>query len=86
MQAKYAEHRTARNAKQRDAFLSDGFPGVQRDHYLALTEASPSPYAPDGTPLDPRNSLVLWARPPEHVVRLACHLQAKLREAAPSMS
>ncbi|MBE3045540.1 hypothetical protein IMZ48_23940, partial [Candidatus Bathyarchaeota archaeon] len=47
---------------------------------------SPSPYAPDGTPLDPRNSLVLWGRPPEHVLRLAACVQAKLKEAAPRTS
>lgn len=54
------------------------------DHYLGITEQSPTPYAPDGAPLDPRNSLVLLGRPPEHVLRLASHLQTKLKDVAPS--
>ncbi len=33
---------------------------------------------------DPRDCLVFWARPPDHVVKLASHLQMLLRQAAPS--
>jgi hypothetical protein len=33
---------------------------------------------------DTRNSLVVWARPPDHVLRLAGRVQEMLREAAPS--
>ncbi|SPO06613.1 uncharacterized protein DNG_09303 [Cephalotrichum gorgonifer] len=85
IQAKYSEHRTGRNAQQHDAFLSPSFAGVTLEYYLKLTEASPSPYAPDGIPLDPRNSLVLWARPPEHIIQLASHIGAKLKETAPHL-
>jgi len=32
---------------------------------------------------DPRHCLVVWARPPDHVVKLAVQLQSMLKEAAP---
>ena len=35
---------------------------------------------------DPRNCLVFWARPPDHVVKLAARIQMMLKEAAPSKS
>ncbi|CCF37117.1 hypothetical protein CH063_08534 [Colletotrichum higginsianum] len=33
---------------------------------------------------DPRNCFVFWARPPDHIVRLAAYVQALLKKAAPS--
>lgn len=33
---------------------------------------------------DPRNCMVFWARPPNHIVQLATHLQSLLKDVAPS--
>lgn len=33
---------------------------------------------------DPRHCLVFWARPPNHILKLACHLQTLLQKEAPS--
>ncbi|PKS05759.1 hypothetical protein jhhlp_007588 [Lomentospora prolificans] len=85
MQHAYATHRLNRAAQQSSLFLSPAFPGVTKDHYLSLTEFSKTGKHPSGEPLDPRNSLVLWGRPPEHVLKLAGAIQARLKLAAPNL-
>lgn len=71
-----------RNSQQRDKFLSSDFKEVLIDPFLLRLE-DPS-IEPGFT--DPRNCLVFWARPPEHVLKLANYLQSLLKEAAPSTS
>ncbi|KAK4154177.1 RNA ligase/cyclic nucleotide phosphodiesterase [Chaetomidium leptoderma] len=81
IQSLYATHRTTRNAQQREKFLAPEFQGLNIDPVLLRLET------PDIEPgfQDPRHCLVFWARPPEHIVKLASHLQSLLREAAPSL-
>lgn len=76
----YSTHRVARNAQQKDKFLSPEFKEVLIDPFLLRLE---NPSMEPGFS-DPRNCLVFWARPPEHVVKLAAHLQSLLKKAAPS--
>ncbi|KAK5661697.1 hypothetical protein OQA88_9797 [Cercophora sp. LCS_1] len=81
IQSLYQTHRIARNNQQRDKFLSVDFKELIIDPFLLRLEN------PDIEPgfQDPRNCLVFWARPPEHIVRLAVHLQELLRKAAPGL-
>ena len=79
IQALYDAHRTTRNAQQRDKFLSAEFRELIIDPFLLRLE---DPSIEPGF-RDPRNCLVIWARPPGHVLRLASHLQALLKKAAP---
>ncbi|EAQ84685.1 hypothetical protein CHGG_08699 [Chaetomium globosum CBS 148.51] len=80
IQSLYATHRSTRNAQQREKFLSLDFKQLNIDPILLRLEK------PDVEPgfQDPRHCLVFWARPPNHVVKLACHVQTLLQKAAPS--
>ncbi|KAK3937393.1 RNA ligase/cyclic nucleotide phosphodiesterase [Diplogelasinospora grovesii] len=81
IQSLYSTHRTTRNAQQRSRFLSPDFQECIIDPFLLrLENRSIEPGFQD-----PRNCLVFWARPPEHVIQLAVHLQNLLKEAAPSL-
>ncbi|GAB1316219.1 hypothetical protein MFIFM68171_06429 [Madurella fahalii] len=81
IQSLYAAHRTARNAQQRDKFLSPDFKELTIDPYLLRLEN------PDIEPgfQDRRHCLVFWARPPEHILKLASYLQTALRKVAPNL-
>ncbi|KAL2162378.1 hypothetical protein VTH06DRAFT_7291 [Thermothelomyces fergusii] len=81
IQAHYAAHRTTRNAQQRDKFLCPEFSGLDIDTVLLRLE---KPEIEPGF-RDPRHCLVFWARPPDHIVKLACHLQSLLQKAAPNL-
>ncbi|KAJ6443281.1 high-affinity methionine permease [Purpureocillium lavendulum] len=81
IQQLYAVHRTKRNAQQKDKFLSPGFGGLAIDQHLLKLER---PHIEPGF-RDERNCLVLWARPPIHVIQLAEKLQSMLKAAAPGM-
>ncbi|KLU86819.1 hypothetical protein MAPG_05828 [Magnaporthiopsis poae ATCC 64411] len=81
IQALYATHRTARNAQQREKFLSAEFHEVITDPILMRLE---DPTLEPGFK-DTRNSMVVWARPPEHVLQLAGHVQRMLKEVAPHL-
>ncbi|KXX80854.1 DNA repair protein RecO [Madurella mycetomatis] len=81
IQSLYATHRTTRNAHQRDKFLSPSFKELTIDPYLLRLE---NPGIEPGFQ-DPRHCLVFWARPPEHILKLASHLQAALQKAAPNL-
>lgn len=80
IQSLYSTHRRKRNSQQKDKFLSPDFSELVIDPVLLRLEN------PDIEPgfQDPRNCLVFWARPPDHIVKLATHLQALLKKAAPS--
>lgn len=80
IQAVYATHRTTRNAQQREKFLCPEFSGLNIDTVLLRLE---KPEIEPGF-RDTRHCLVFWARPPNHIVKLACHLQSLLQKAAPS--
>ncbi|KUI59037.1 hypothetical protein VP1G_06316 [Cytospora mali] len=81
IQSLYSTHRVTRNSQQREKFLSSEFKEVIIDPFLLRLE---NPAIEPGF-TDPRNCLVLWARPPDHVVRLASHLQSLLKKAAPNL-
>ncbi|KAK3316663.1 ureidoglycolate hydrolase-domain-containing protein [Apodospora peruviana] len=81
IQSLYATHRVTRNALQREKFLSPDFKELVIDPFLLRLE---NPEIEPGFQ-DPRNCLVFWARPPDHIVNLASHLQTLLRKAAPDL-
>ena len=81
IQSLYETHRTLRNAQQRAKFLDPAFQEVLVDPYLLRIE-NPSI---DPAFQDPRHGLVFWARPPEHILQLASHIQHVLQAASPSM-
>ncbi|KID87268.1 ureidoglycolate hydrolase [Metarhizium guizhouense ARSEF 977] len=81
IQLLYSAHRTRRNAEQREKFLAPDFAGLSIDQTLLRLER---PHVEPGFK-DERNCLVFWARPPDHVVRLAAKLQHLLRRAAPGI-
>lgn len=56
--------------------ISSNFGGVVPDQYL-------SNRLKDEEYVDPRNSLVFWARPPEEVLSLAKKIQAIIKEIMP---
>jgi vesicle-fusing ATPase len=60
--------------------LASDFPGVSIDPILLrLTDQSIEPGY-----VDPRNCLVFWARPPQHVKDIISKVQKELRAVAPS--
>ncbi|KAF3760826.1 hypothetical protein M406DRAFT_93660, partial [Cryphonectria parasitica EP155] len=81
IQSLYSTHRVTRNGQQKAKFLSQDFKEVLIDPFLLRLE---NPTLEPGFS-DPRNCLVFWARPPDHVVKLVAHLQALLKKAAPSL-
>lgn len=81
IQSLYSTHRVTRNGQQKEKFLSSDFKEVLIDPFLLRLE-NPS-IEPGFT--DPRNCLVFWARPPDHIIKLASKIQSLLKEAAPSM-
>lgn len=68
-----------RNAQQKDKFLSSDFKELIIDQHLLRLE-NPT-IQPDFK--DVRHCLVFWSRPPEHIIRLATHLQNLLKAKAP---
>nr|XP_036585065.1 uncharacterized protein CTRU02_05034 [Colletotrichum truncatum]KAF6794833.1 hypothetical protein CTRU02_05034 [Colletotrichum truncatum] len=81
IQALYHAHRTKRNEQQKGKFLSPEFKELIIDPFLLRLE---NPEMEPGFQ-DPRNCFVFWARPPDHIVRLAAHLQALLKKVAPTI-
>ncbi|KND89673.1 hypothetical protein TOPH_05672 [Tolypocladium ophioglossoides CBS 100239] len=79
IQRLYAVHRIKRNAQQKAKFLAADFAGLVIDQHLLKLER------PDVEPgfRDERHCLVLWARPPIHVICLAAKVQDMLKAAAP---
>ncbi|KAK0978393.1 hypothetical protein LTR91_012967 [Friedmanniomyces endolithicus] len=81
IQARYATHRTNRNAQQRAKLLATDSPGVSVDDILAKLE-DPS-LEPGFT--DWRHCLVFWARPPEKVRALIAEVQRRLVSVVPHL-
>jgi len=81
IQAVYAAHRTNRNMQQKEKFLSPDFQEVIVDTILQRLE---NPSLEPGF-RDERHCLVIWARPPDHIIKLATHIQALLKTQAPSI-
>ncbi|CAH0024363.1 unnamed protein product [Clonostachys rhizophaga] len=81
IQALYSAHRTKRNAQQKEKFVSGEFKELAIDQHLLRLEN------PDIYPgfVDERNCFVIWARPPEHVIRLAAKVQDLLKQKAPTI-
>ncbi|KAE8162651.1 RNA ligase/cyclic nucleotide phosphodiesterase [Aspergillus tamarii] len=81
LQSCYETHRTNRNAQQRAKILAEDFPGWSLDEILRRLDG---PAKEEGY-LDPRNCLVIWARPPPHIRDLIAFVQSKLKDVAPSI-
>ncbi|KAK1469249.1 hypothetical protein CMEL01_01016 [Colletotrichum melonis] len=81
IQALYQAHRTKRNEQQRQKFIAPDFKELIIDPFLLRLE---NPEMEPGFQ-DPRNCLVFWARPPDHIVQLSAYLQSLLKKAAPSI-
>ncbi|KAM0552560.1 hypothetical protein ACHAPJ_007888 [Fusarium lateritium] len=81
IQTLYSVHRTKRNAQQADKFVASDFHELIIDQtLLRLEDPSVEPGFSDN-----RNCLVVWARPPDHIIRLTTKLQELLKKAAPSV-
>lgn len=81
IQSLYATHRLARNLQQQQKFLSADFTELIIDPVLLRLERS----SVEPGFRDPRHCLVFWARPPEHILKLASHVQSLLQKAAPNV-
>ncbi|KAJ0414721.1 RNA ligase/cyclic nucleotide phosphodiesterase [Aspergillus carlsbadensis] len=81
LQRLYENHRTTRNRQQREKILSEGFPGWSVDTILARLDG---PDREDGF-VDPRNCLVIWARPPPAVREVIRFVQDELKSVAPAL-
>lgn len=82
LQARYESHRTNRNAQQKAKILADDFPGWSIDEILRRLDGP----AKEKGYLDPRNCLVIWARPPPHIRDLIAFIQNELKDVAPCKS
>lgn len=81
IQVLYSVHRVRRNEQQKEKFLAEDFKELIVDPFLLRIER------PEIEPgfKDWRNCLVLWARPPDHIIKLCVHLQVLLKKAAPHL-
>ncbi|KAJ5811694.1 hypothetical protein N7474_007995 [Penicillium riverlandense] len=76
LQSLYENHRVGRNEQQRAKILAESFPGWSLDEILKRLDG---PEKEDGF-MDPRNCLVIWARPSPPVqdlisfVQWSCHI------------
>ncbi|EIN06647.1 hypothetical protein PUNSTDRAFT_71911 [Punctularia strigosozonata HHB-11173 SS5] len=80
IQKVYTAHRTQRFAKQRSLFLSEAF----KPEVDTILQRTLDPSIEPGY-VDPRHSIVLWARPPAPVRALVAEIQRKLLVAAPHL-
>ncbi|GJC98164.1 hypothetical protein ColKHC_06990 [Colletotrichum higginsianum] len=71
---------TKRNEQQKQKFIAPDYKELVIDPFLLRLE---NPKMEPGFQ-DPRNCFVFWARPPDHIVRLAAYVQALLKKAAPN--
>ncbi|KAJ5616954.1 hypothetical protein N7537_002068 [Penicillium hordei] len=81
LQSRYENHRVARNSQQSAKILADSFPGWSLDEILKRLDG---PGKEDGF-VDPRNCLVIWARPSPQVRDLICFIQNELKSISPSL-
>lgn len=80
IQRRYQIHRQSRNEQQAAKLLDSGFGGWLLDPVLQKLVDSER----HRDYLDPRNCLVFWARPPEHLRRLISRIQERLLQLNPS--
>ncbi|KAJ5178263.1 RNA ligase/cyclic nucleotide phosphodiesterase [Penicillium coprophilum] len=81
IQSRYENHRTTRNSQQSALILADSFPGWSLDQILKRLDG---PEKEDGF-VDPRNCLVIWARPSPQVRDLISFIQNELKPIFPSL-
>ncbi|KAJ5645996.1 RNA ligase/cyclic nucleotide phosphodiesterase [Penicillium lividum] len=81
LQSRYQGHRVTRNEQQSAKILAESFPGWSLDNILSRLDG---PGKEEGY-VDPRNCLVIWARPPPHIRDLICYVQRELQEISPSI-
>ncbi|KAL2818576.1 RNA ligase/cyclic nucleotide phosphodiesterase [Aspergillus granulosus] len=81
LQLLYENHRVNRNSQQRAKILSKSFPGWSVDDILARLDG---PAKEEGF-VDPRNCLVIWARPPPQVRELVQFIQDELKSIASAL-
>ncbi|KAJ5812812.1 RNA ligase/cyclic nucleotide phosphodiesterase [Penicillium robsamsonii] len=81
LQSRYENHRVARNSQQSAKILADSFPGWSVDEILKRLDG---PGKEDGF-VDPRNCLVIWARPSTQVRDLISFIQHELKSISPSL-
>jgi hypothetical protein len=80
LQSRYENHRVNRNAQQAAKILAPDFAGWNLDDILTRLDG---PAKEDGF-VDPRNCLVIWARPPSPIRDIVKFVQSELRSVAPS--
>ncbi|OJK03377.1 hypothetical protein ASPACDRAFT_111122 [Aspergillus aculeatus ATCC 16872] len=88
LQARYEAHRTNRNIQQKERLLDPSFSGWQIDDILArLHEQANNEQGSTATApfIDPRHSLTILARPPQHIRDLVAEIQREIRDVAPSL-
>lgn len=79
LQLRYEKHRRTRNEQQSNKILAEDFPGWNLDEILMRLDGT----AKEEGFLDPRNCLVIWARPPSHIRDLISLVQSELKDVAP---
>ncbi|KAH2724771.1 hypothetical protein KXW29_006767 [Aspergillus fumigatus] len=81
LQSRYENHRVNRNAQQAAEILAPDFAGWDLDEILMRLDG---PTKEEGF-VDPRNCLVIWARPPSPIRDLVEFVQSELRRVAPTL-
>ncbi|KAL2843704.1 RNA ligase/cyclic nucleotide phosphodiesterase [Aspergillus pseudoustus] len=81
LQSIYGNHRVGRNSQQSEKILSEEFAGWSVDNILSRLDG---PGKEEGF-VDPRNCLVIWARPPPHVREIIRFVQDELKTVAPAI-
>ncbi|OQD85120.1 hypothetical protein PENANT_c011G05513 [Penicillium antarcticum] len=81
LQLRYETHRMNRNEQQRTKIIAEDFPGWSLDEILMRLDGP----AKEEEFLDPRNCLVIWARPPPHICDIISFVQSELKDVAPSL-
>ncbi|RLM00343.1 hypothetical protein CFD26_108343 [Aspergillus turcosus] len=81
LQSRYENHRVNRNAQQASKILAPDFVGWNLDEILMRLDG---PAKEEGF-VDPRNCLVIWARPPSPIRDLVKLVQSELRSVAPTL-
>ncbi|KAG2026577.1 hypothetical protein GB937_001358 [Aspergillus fischeri] len=81
LQSRYENHRVSRNAQQAAKILAPDFAGWNLDDILMRLDG---PTKEEGF-VDPRNCLVIWARPPSPIRDLVKFVQSELRRVAPTL-
>ncbi|RHZ55958.1 hypothetical protein CDV55_103348 [Aspergillus turcosus] len=81
LQSRYENRRVNRNAQQASKILAPDFAGWNLDKILMRLDG---PAKEEGF-VDPRNCLVIWARPPSPIRDLVKFVQSELRSVAPTL-